>query len=83
MTQQNKQQPLKIGDRARAKTTRRTGTVVGVTTDGGGHQQVSLSYDEAPQDHFLPTTAKEGTQVPAELIEPVEAGLVRRLKLQQ
>jgi len=75
MTRQNKQQPLKVGDRARAKTTHRTGTVVDVTTDSGGHEQFNLSYDEAPQDHFLATAAKEGTQVPADLLEPVEEGL--------
>jgi hypothetical protein len=73
-----RQQPLKVGDRARAKTTHRTGTVVDVTTDGGGHQQYDLSYDEGLQDHFLTTAGKDGTQVPADLIEPVEEGLARQ-----
>jgi hypothetical protein len=52
-------------------TTRCTGTVVDVTTADGAQQQYSLSYDEAPQDKFLATSAKEGTDLPAALIEPV------------
>jgi len=60
---------LKTGDRARDKTTRRTGTIDGVE-DVGGRPQYALSYDEAPQDGFLTTPSKDGAQLPSELIEP-------------
>jgi hypothetical protein len=71
MAKPHSQRPLQVGDRARSKTTRRIGTVANMTTDAGGHQQYSLSYDELPQDQFLTTAAKEGADVPAALIEPV------------
>jgi hypothetical protein len=60
---------LRLGDRARAKTTRRVGRIDEVI-DVDGHRSYHLSYDEAPQDHFLTTPAKDGARLPQELVEP-------------
>ena len=64
--------PLRVGDRARAKLTRRVGTVHEVTTSEGGHLQYRLQYDEAPQDAFIATTPNDDVHLPAELVEPAE-----------
>jgi hypothetical protein len=60
---------LACGDRARAKTTSRVGTITDVTIDRPGHAQYHLAYDEQPQDAFLSTAGATGTDVPEELIE--------------
>jgi len=60
---------LKVGDRARAKTTGRVGRIDEVTNERGRRQYV-LAYDEAPQDRFLATTARYGGRFPQALIEP-------------
>ena len=60
---------LKTGDRVRAKTTRRTGTIDHVK-NVDGHREYAVSYDEAPQDTYLSTPAKDGCQLPRELVEP-------------
>ena len=59
---------LTTGDRARDKRTRRVGTIEGVK-DVNGHQELALSYDEQPQDTYLTTPARDGAQLPRELIE--------------
>ncbi len=69
MPSRKRQKTLQVGDRARAKTNRRTGTINDVT-QVEGHRYYTLSYDEAPQDHFLATPAKEGARLPQELVEP-------------
>ena len=61
---------FKLGDRARTRTTQRTGTITSVATDSAGHARYHVAYDRAPQDAFLPATAAAGTDVPAELLEP-------------
>ena len=71
MAKSRPQRPPQVGDRVRAKTTRRTGTVDEVTTAESGHQQYRLSYDAAPQDQFLTTAGNKRAEVPAELLEPV------------
>ena len=64
-----------LGDRARTKTTQRTGTITAVHVDGVGHVQYHVAYDHAPQDAFVPPPAATGSDVPAELLEPVDEGL--------
>ena len=60
---------LKVGDRARAKTTLRVGRIDEVTRVKG-RRYYGLIYDEAPQDRFLATTARYGGRFPRDLIEP-------------
>jgi hypothetical protein len=60
---------LAVGDRARDKTNRRVGHVDDIIRVDGRRQYV-ISYDEAPQDHFLTSQAKDGAQLPKELVEP-------------
>jgi hypothetical protein len=60
---------LKVGDRARAKTTRRVGRIDEVTKIQG-RRYYGLVYDEAPQDHFLTTPARQGGRFPRDLVEP-------------
>lgn len=60
---------LTPGDRVRAKTTRRTGTIDHVA-DVDGRREYAVSYDEAPQDSYLTTPAKDGVQLPGDLVEP-------------
>src|SRR5262245_40694213 len=57
------------GDRVRAKTTQRTGEVIDVKHDGV-RDQVTVSYDDAPQDTYLTTPARDGAELPRELIDP-------------
>jgi len=59
---------LKIGDRARSKTSRRVGTITGMPRVNG-HRAYNLAYDELPQDRYIGTSARLGTQLPRELIE--------------
>jgi hypothetical protein len=60
---------LKVGDRARDKANRRVGQVEDIIRVDGRRQYV-ISYDEAPQDQFLTTPAKDGARRPKELVEP-------------
>ncbi len=62
---------VEVGDRVRAKTTARTGEVTHVKQDGD-HQQLTVSYDHQPQDEYLTTPAREGTELPRELVVPVD-----------
>jgi hypothetical protein len=65
---QQRQPPLKIGDRARSKLNRRVGTVDAVDRDRG-RRVYGLHYDEAPQDQYLGMRGRDGAQLPTELIE--------------
>ena len=69
MPRKTRRKSLAVGDRARDKLTGRVGTITDVTPRGG-EQQVSLAYDEAPQDQHLSTPAKDGAQRPEKLVEP-------------
>jgi hypothetical protein len=68
MPERRRPQPLQVGDRARSKLNRRTGTVDAVE-EIRGHRQYGLHYDEAPQDEYLTTAGHDGAQLPPELIE--------------
>jgi hypothetical protein len=69
MSTRKRSHTLEVGDRARARTTLRTGRIDRISTiDGRRHY--TLSYDEAPQDRFLATSARHGGEFPRELIEP-------------
>lgn len=63
------ERPVTVGDRVRAKTTNRIGEVTQVTNDGAC-DQVTVSYDEAPQDSYLTTPARDGVELPRELVDP-------------
>lgn len=58
-----------VGDRVRAKTTLRTGKVVEVADHGDG-ERLKVAYDPEPQDEFLTTPAKDGAELPTELVAP-------------
>ena len=68
MPARRRQQPLRIGDRARSKLNRRVGTVDAVE-QSRGRRLYGLHYDEAPQDRYLTTAGHDGAQLPPELIE--------------
>jgi hypothetical protein len=68
MPRAKRQKDLAAGDRARDKRTRRVGTIRDVK-DVNGHQELALSYDEQPQDTYLTTPARDGAQLPRELVE--------------
>ena len=72
MSEPRQPPPLRVGDRARAKPTRRVGTVHEVTTSEGGHRLYRLQYDEALQDAFIATSPADDVLLPAELVEPAE-----------
>jgi hypothetical protein len=61
--------PVEVGDRVRAKTTRRVGEVTSIAHDGA-RDQVTVSYDDQPQDGYLTTPAKDGAELPRELVDP-------------
>jgi hypothetical protein len=65
---QERNRPVTVGDRVRAKTTGRTGEVTEVTSDGT-HDQVMVSYDGQPQDEYLTTPARDGATLPRELVD--------------
>lgn len=65
--QQNRR-PIEVGDRVRAKTTGRAGEVTNVEHDGT-HDRVTVSYDHEPQDEYLTTPARDGAELPTELID--------------
>jgi len=69
MPSRNRKKILKPGDRVRAKITQRTGTIDHIE-HVDGHREYAVSYDEAPQDTFLTTPAKDGVQLPRELVDP-------------
>ena len=70
MPRRTREKPLKVGDRARSKLNRRVGTVDAV--DKISDQRLyGLHYDEAPQDRYLGMAARDGAQLPPELIERV------------
>jgi hypothetical protein len=69
MASRRRPHSLKAGDRARDKTNRRVGRIDEATRVQGRRHYV-VSYDEAPQDHFLTTPAKDGAELPQELVEP-------------
>ena len=60
---------IAVGDRVRAKTTNRTGEVTQVINDGAG-DQVTVSYDDQPQDMYLTTPARDGVELPRALVDP-------------
>jgi len=62
------QQPIAVGDRVRAKTTGRAGEVTNVQHDGT-RDHVTVSYDQAPQGNYLTTPAREGAELPGELVD--------------
>jgi hypothetical protein len=59
---------LHVGDRVRAKTTGRVGEVTKVRRDGG-HDQLTVAYDHQPQDEYLTTPARDGVDLPRELLD--------------
>jgi hypothetical protein len=60
--------PITTGDRVRAKTTGRAGEVINVEHDGP-RDQVTVAYDHEPQDEYLTTPARDGAQLPGELVD--------------
>lgn len=62
-----------VGKRVRSRTTMRTGTVVDVARHGDA-ERVRVEYDPEPQDEFLTTPAKDGAELPPELVmsEPAD-----------
>jgi len=71
MRSRQRQQPLKLGERARSKLNRRVGTIDAVDRVDG-RRLYGLHYDEAPQDKYLTTAGHDGAQLPPELLERVE-----------
>ena len=70
MSARTRQKPLRIGDRARSKLNRRVGTIDAIDKIKG-QRRYGLHYDEAPQDRYLGMAARDGAQLPPELIERV------------
>jgi hypothetical protein len=68
MASRKRERPLAPGDRARSRLNGRVGTIDAVERDGE-RLRYGLHYDEEPQDHWLPTPAKEGASLPPELVE--------------
>lgn len=62
------ERPIAIGDRVRAKTTLRAGEVIDVQHDGT-RDRVTVNYDDAPQDEYLTTPARDGVELPRELVD--------------
>jgi len=65
---QQRNSPLTVGDRVRAKTTGRTGEITHVHGDGT-HDHVTVSYDGQPQDDYLTMPARDGAELPRELVD--------------
>lgn len=72
MSAKRKDSP-RVGDRVRDKLTRRVGAVDTIQ-DVDGVQQYAVTYDEAPQDRYLTTPAKDGAQREEHLLEPETEG---------
>jgi len=68
MATSKRKRPLNVGDRVRAKTTGRVGEVTEVRQDGG-HEQLTVAYDQQPQDGYLTTPARDGADFPRELVD--------------
>ena len=66
--QHRRQQQISVGERVRAKTTGRVGEVTNVEHDGV-RDRLTVSYDEQPQDGFLTTPARDGAELPRELVD--------------
>ena len=64
----SRKRSLDVGDRVRAKTTGRVGEVTEVRQDGG-HQHLTVTYDRQPQDEYLTTPARDGCDLPRELVD--------------
>ena len=62
------ERPIDVGDRVRAKTTHRVGEVTDIQHDGT-RDQLTVSYDVEPQDEFLTTPARDGAELPRELVD--------------
>lgn len=65
---QKRDAPIEVGERVRAKTTGRFGEVVHVEQDAA-RPHITVSYDEQPQDGYLTTPAREGAELPPELVD--------------
>ena len=70
MPSRTRQAPLRLGDRARSKLNRRTGTVDAVERVGD-RLRYGLHYDEEPQDHWIAAPQRDGASLPPECIERV------------
>jgi len=68
MATSKRRKSLHVGDRVRAKTTGRVGEVTEVRKDGG-HDQVTVAYERQPQDEYLTTPARDGVDLPRELLD--------------
>lgn len=68
MASSKRQRSLNVGDRVRAKTTGRVGQVTEVRQDGG-RQELTVAYDRQPQDGYLTTPARDGADLPRELVD--------------
>jgi hypothetical protein len=68
MATSKRKKTLNVGDRVRAKTTGRVGEVTEVRKDGS-REQLTVSYDHQPQDEYLTTPARDGADLPRELVD--------------
>jgi len=68
MASSKRKKPLNVGDRVRAKTTGRVGEVTEVRQDGG-REELTVAYDQQPQDQYLTTPARDGADLPRELVD--------------
>jgi len=64
----SRRKPLNVGDRVRAKTTGRVGEVTHVEHHDTG-DQLTVTYDQQPQDEYLTMPACHGADLPRELID--------------
>ena len=64
----SRRRPVEVGDRVRAKTTGRVGQVTNVEHDGTC-EHVTVTYDLQPQDAYLTTPARNGVDLPRELVD--------------
>jgi hypothetical protein len=62
------ERPIEVGDRVRTKTNLRVGEVTQVAHDGT-RDQIMVNYDQAPQDEYLTTPARDGAELPRELVD--------------
>ena len=65
---QPRKRSLNVGDRVRAKTTGRVGEVTEVRKDGR-REELTVAYDRQPQDEYLTTPARDGADLPRELVD--------------
>jgi len=68
MATSRQKRSLHVGDRVRAKTTGRVGEVTEVRKDGG-REELTVAYDHQPQDEYLTTPARDGADLPRELVD--------------